>query len=46
MWALFSVVATAAQRILSMRLIVSPMMTLNQSDDRRGAAPASRASTR
>ena len=28
-WALFSVAATAAQRILSMRLIVSPMMTLN-----------------
>ena len=27
-WALFSVVATAAQRFLSARLIVSPMMTL------------------
>jgi predicted metal-binding membrane protein len=27
-WALFSVVATAAQRMLSARLIVSPMMTL------------------
>jgi len=29
-WAIFSLVATAAQRILSMRLIVSPMMTLNR----------------
>jgi len=28
MWSIFSVVATAAQRMLAMRLIVSPMMTL------------------